>query len=77
MDGILTAQAMDWLLLVAAIVTSMLVFSLLWRILRAALGLIIPVAILLLVLKFGFGIAPADLLHNGMKLAQGLLQKIG
>ena len=41
MDGISLDKASDWLLLVAALVTSMVIFSFLFRILRAVIGSVI------------------------------------
>ncbi|MBW4464760.1 MAG: hypothetical protein KME07_04880 [Pegethrix bostrychoides GSE-TBD4-15B] len=77
MDGISLDKASDWLLLVAALVTSMVIFSFLFRILRTVIGSIITLAIVAIVVQFVFGITPAELLNDATRFAQSLWQKFG
>lgn len=57
-------QATDWILLGAALIASMVVFSFLVRVLRATLSAVIALALLGLVLYFGFGLSISDLLQE-------------
>jgi len=77
MDGFSLDKASDWLLLVAALVTSMVIFSFLFRILRAVIGSVITLVILAVLLQFVFGISPTELLNDAIRFGQHLWQKIG
>lgn len=76
MEGISIDRATDWLMLVAALVTSMVIFTFLFRILRALIGTVIMLAVVALALQFFLGISPAELLHQVMQSAELLLQKL-
>ena len=75
MDGLRLDRTMDWLLLVAAIVTSMGIFTFLWRILKTVSGALIVSPIVLLVLLFAFGIVPEHLRHEVMRLGHQIWWK--
>ncbi len=75
MDGIRLDKAMDWLLLAAVIVTSMGIFTFLWRILRTVSGAVIAIPIVVLVFLFAFGIIPAHLRHEVMRLGHEIWWK--
>jgi len=58
---------MNLILFIAALVVSFLVFAFLVRVLKAAIGTAIAVAVVILLLQLAFGIAPAQLwqeIHN-------------
>ncbi len=76
MEGISIDRATDWLMLVAALVTSMVIFTFLFRILRALIGTVIMLAVVALALQFFLGISPTELLHQVMQSAELLLQKL-
>lgn len=75
MEGISIARATDWLMLVAALVTSMVIFTFLFRILRALIGTVIMLAVVALALQFFLGISPTELLHEAMQWTKNLLQE--
>jgi hypothetical protein len=68
---------MDWLLLVAAIATAMIVFTFIMRILRAVISAAVAVAIVAVVLQLVFGIGPTDLWYEMTKLWRGISQGFG
>lgn len=76
MEGISIDRATDWLMLVAALVTSMVIFTFLFRILRALIGTVIMLAVVALALQFFLGISPTELLHDAMQWAEKLLQQV-
>ncbi|GAB4376560.1 MAG: hypothetical protein Kow00121_23880 [Elainellaceae cyanobacterium] len=63
---------MDWILLVAALVVSFLVFGFLVRVVRAAIGTAIAIALVVLALQLVFGIGPNDLWQEVENLWDGL-----
>ncbi|MFM7426645.1 MAG: hypothetical protein ACKO7W_16900 [Elainella sp.] len=76
MEGISIDRATDWLMLVAALVTSMVIFTFLFRILRALIGTVIMVAAVALAVQFFLGISPTELLNEAMRWAEKLLQRL-
>jgi hypothetical protein len=76
MEGISIDRATDWLMLVAALVTSMVIFTFLFRILRALIGTVIMLAVVALALQFFLGISPTELLYEAMRWVEMLLQKL-
>ncbi len=72
---ILSEKAIDWMLLVAALVTSLVVFTLLMRILRTVISLVIPIAIVALVLQFAFGLSPMRLWQEAVGFSHLLWHK--
>lgn len=77
MDGLLSSERLtDWLLLVAALVTAMAVFSLLARVVRVLFVPLVLGAIALGVAQFAFGITPVHLWQEALHLGQGLWQKL-
>lgn len=62
-------------MLVAALVTSLVLFTLIMRILRSVIGLVIPIAIVVLVSQFVFGVSPTHLWHEAVGFSQMLWHK--
>lgn len=52
---------MSWALLIAAVIVSILIFGFLIRVVKAAIGTAIAIAVVALILQLGFGIAPNQL----------------
>lgn len=77
MNGIRLDNTMDWILLVAALVMSLALFTFLMRVVSAAIVPLIVIAIVVLVLQFAFGIAPDEIWREVVHLWQGIGQKIG
>jgi len=77
MDGILSGRLDDWLLLVAAIVASMVIFALLQKVANTLLVPFLIVAIALILAKVVFGITPEHLwyesVHIFRRLGAGLI----
>jgi len=68
MDGIFSERLIDWLLLVAAIVASMAIFSSLEKVARSLLVPFAVLAIALIAAKVVFGLTPERLLHESIHI---------
>jgi hypothetical protein len=67
---------MNFILFIAALVVSFLVFAFLFRVLKAAIGTAIAVAVIVLLLQIAFGIAPTQLWQEMHNLFDKLWQMI-
>jgi hypothetical protein len=67
---------MSLVLLIGSLVVAMLVITLLFRIVRAALGTAITLVLVILILQYGFGITVDDIWHEIASLVRGLEQAI-
>ncbi|HEY9630609.1 MAG TPA: hypothetical protein V6C84_25210 [Coleofasciculaceae cyanobacterium] len=67
---------MNLILFIAALVVSFLVFAFLVRVLKAAIGTAIAVAVVVLLLQLAFGIAPTQLWQEMQNLFDKLWQMI-
>lgn len=67
---------MEWILVIAAVVVSFLVFGFLARVAKAAIGTAIAIAIVVLVLQIVFGIGPNELWQETQNLWEGLWQNV-
>ncbi|QYO63501.1 hypothetical protein [Leptolyngbya sp. 7M] len=67
---------MDLVLIVATVIVAGLIFSLLVRVVRAALGTLITLGLVLLVLQFLFGISFNDIWQEMAQLWRNLEQAI-
>ena len=72
MDGILSGRLNDWLLLVAAIVASMVIFASLEKVAKSLLVPLAIVAIALIVAKVAFGVTPEHLWYESIHLIRRL-----
>ncbi len=72
MDRILSGRLNDWLLLVAAIVSSMVIFVSLEKVAKSFLVPLAVVAIALIVAKVAFGVSPEHLWHESIHLIRRL-----
>jgi hypothetical protein len=77
MDGILSGRLNDWLLLVAAIVASMVIFASLEKVAKSLLVPFVIVAIALIVAKAAFGITPEHLWYETMHMIRRLVSRWG
>lgn len=76
MGGIVLSERMtDWLLLVAAIVSSMIIFAALERIARSLIYPLAIIAIALIVAKVAFGLSPQYLWYESVNTIQKLSSK--
>jgi hypothetical protein len=67
---------MEFVLIIATVIVAGLVFSLLLRVVRAALGTLITLGLVLLILQFAFGIGLDDLGYEMTKLLHSLEKTI-
>ncbi|MBE9177642.1 hypothetical protein IQ268_03495 [Oculatella sp. LEGE 06141] len=67
---------MDWIILIAALVVSFLVFTLLIRVVKATIGTAIAIAAIVLVLQLVFGIGPGDLWEQIRALWENVRQSL-
>ncbi|MBI4780653.1 MAG: hypothetical protein HY785_04955 [Oscillatoriophycideae cyanobacterium NC_groundwater_1537_Pr4_S-0.65um_50_18] len=67
---------MNLILFIAALVVSFLVFAFLVRVLKAAIGTAIAVAVVVLLLQLAFGIAPTQLWQEMQNLFDKLWQMV-
>ncbi len=67
---------MSFILLISSLVVAALVFTLLIRVVKAAFGTALTLALVLLVLQFAFGIGIDDLLQELLKLWSSLERAI-
>ncbi|MFM7601057.1 MAG: hypothetical protein ACKO7R_07660 [Pseudanabaena sp.] len=72
MDSFLSHQLTDWLFLVAAIVASMVIFSLLEKVARSLFAPFVVIAIGLVTAKVAFGLTPQHLWHESIYLVRRL-----
>ena len=72
MDGILSGRLNDWLLLVAALVASMIIFSSLQKVAKAFLVPFLIVAIVLILAKVAFGVTPEHLWYESVHVIRRL-----
>ncbi|GBO54538.1 hypothetical protein APA_2485 [Pseudanabaena sp. lw0831] len=72
MDGILSGRLEDWLLLVAALVASMVIFASLQKVAKSFLAPFLIVAIALIVAKVAFGITPEHLWYESVHVIRRL-----
>ncbi|NJR66609.1 MAG: hypothetical protein HC772_16930 [Leptolyngbyaceae cyanobacterium CRU_2_3] len=63
---------MNLILLSAALIVSILVFAFLVRVLKAAVGTAIAIALIILLLQLAFGIAPPQLWQEMQRLWENL-----
>jgi hypothetical protein len=68
---------MNLILFIAALVVSFLVFAFLVRVLKAAIGTAIAIALIILVLQIAFGVAPPQLWQEIQRLWENLWRMIG
>lgn len=66
---------MSWVLLIAAVIVSILIFGFLVRVVKAAIGTAIAIAVVALVLQLGFGIAPTQLKQEILQLWTNFLEQ--
>lgn len=76
MDSLIGSVDSQTVLVVAAITVSLLLVTLLVRILKAGLGLILTILALVLVLQYVFGISPGQLWGEIRNLPQDALQLV-
>ena len=76
MDSLIGSVDSQTVLLVAAIAVSLLLVTLLVRILKAGLGLILTILALVLVLQYVFGISPGQLWREIGNLPQDTMQLV-
>jgi hypothetical protein len=69
-------RATDWILLVAALITSIVVFNFLVRVLRATISAAITLALVALILYFGLGVSPIDLFQELLHWLQRVAQRV-
>lgn len=74
MDSLINSVDSQVVLVIAAIAVALLLGMLLIRIIRAGFGLILSILAIVLVLQYGFGIAPAQLWGEIGSLPQDLSQ---
>lgn len=67
---------MSLILLISSLAVAVLVVTLLFRVVKAALGTVLTLGLLLLVLQFAFGISVDDLLRELLKLWSSLERAI-
>jgi len=72
MDSFMSHRLTDWLFLVAAIVTSMVIFSSLEKVARSLFAPLVIIAIGLIVAKVFFGLTPQYLWHESVHLTRRL-----
>jgi len=77
MDSIMSGRLNDWLLLVAAIVASMVIFASLKKVAKSLLVPFVIVAIALIVAKVAFGISPEHIWYELMHSIRRLSSRIG
>ncbi|HEY9596823.1 MAG TPA: hypothetical protein V6D33_04055 [Cyanophyceae cyanobacterium] len=66
---------MSWALLIAAVIVSILIFGFLVRVVKAAIGTAIAIAVVALILQLGFGIAPNQLKQEMLQLWTNFLEQ--
>lgn len=76
MDSLIGAVDSQTVLVVAAIAVSLLLMTLLFRILKAGLGLILTILAIVLVLQSVFGISPGQLWGEIGNLPQDAIQLV-
>jgi hypothetical protein len=64
----------DFVMTIAAFVIALFVFSFLVRVARAAFSVIVPIALVLAVLQFVFGMSPTETLHSVTQFSRSLWQ---
>lgn len=74
MDSLLSSVDSQVVLVIAAIAVALLLGTLIVRILKASMGLILVIVAIVLVLKYGFGISPGQLWGEIGNLPQDLVQ---
>lgn len=65
---------MDWILLIAALIISFLIFTWLLRVVKATLTTALTIAFMVLLIQLLFGIGPTDLWDQIIILWQGVTQ---
>lgn len=65
---------MDWILLIAALIISFLIFTWLLKVVRATITTALTVAFIVLLIQLFFGIGPTDLWNQIIMLWQGAMQ---
>ncbi len=76
MDSLIGSVDSQAVLVVAAIAVSLLLVTLLVRILKAGLGLLLTILAIVLLLQFVFGISPGQLWGQIRHLPQDLIQLV-
>lgn len=76
MDSLIGSVDSQTVLVVAAIAISLLLVTLLYRILKAGLGLILTILAIVLVLQSAFGISPGQLWGEIGNLPQDAIQLV-
>ncbi len=74
MDSLIGSVDSQAVLVIAAIAVALLLGTLIVRILKASMGLILTIVAIVLVLKFGFGISPGQLWGEIGNLPQDIVQ---
>jgi hypothetical protein len=74
MDSLINSVDSQAVLVIAAIAVALLLGTLLLRIIKAGFGLILTILAIVLILNYGFGIAPAQLWGKMGHLPQDILQ---
>lgn len=70
-------EASNWILIPAAIGVGFLVLTLLFRVVRAAIGTAVLLVVVLFALQFLFGITPDDLWSEVLLLGRSVARSIG
>ena len=76
MDDLLTVVDPHIVLLIAAIAVALLVIRWLLKVLSASWGILLAIVVIILVLQYGFGITPNQLLTEIGKLPQELFRLV-
>ena len=76
MDSLIGSVDSQTVLVVAAIAVSLLLVTLLFRILKAGLGLILTILAIVLILQSVFGISPGQLWGEIVNLPQDAIQLV-
>lgn len=76
MDSLLGSIDSQFVLVAAAIAVALLLFTLLLRVLRVGLGLILTIVAIVLGLQYFFGISPSQLWYEIGKLPQDVVRLV-
>ncbi|MBD2157873.1 hypothetical protein [Leptolyngbya sp. FACHB-16] len=74
MDSLISSVDSQSVLIIAAIAVALLLGALVVRIVKASLGLILPILAIVLIMQYGFGISPAQLWREIGNLPQDIVQ---
>ncbi|MBW4614970.1 MAG: hypothetical protein KME21_17185 [Desmonostoc vinosum HA7617-LM4] len=63
--------------MISTLILAWIIFIVFWKILKTTISTAFTIAVILLLLRFGFGITPQDIWHQINQFAQTLSQFIG